>query len=54
VTVFGVTGTGMHNLAISYDALGKHADALVLHKKVLELRRRVLSEDHPDIGEADG
>ena len=44
----------MNNLAISYDALGRYADALVLHEKVLELRRRILLEDHPDIGEADG
>jgi hypothetical protein len=43
----------MHNLASSYHALGRHADALVLQEKVLELFRRVLPEDHPDIGEDD-
>ncbi len=46
-------GTAMSNLACSYHALGRHADALVLQEKVLEFRRRVLPEDHPDIGEVD-
>ncbi len=44
----------MSGLASSYGDLGRHADALVLKEKVLELRRRVLPEDHPDIGEVDG
>jgi hypothetical protein len=44
----------MNNLAASYGAVGRHADALVLEEKVLELHRRVLPEDHPDIGEVDG
>ena len=44
----------MNNLALSFDALGRHADALVLKEKVLEFQRRVLPEDHPDIGEVDG
>jgi hypothetical protein len=44
----------MNNLADTYDDLGRHADALVLREKVLEFRRRVLPEDHPDIGEVDG
>ena len=44
----------MNNLAVTYAALGRHADALVLKEKVLEFRRRVLPEDHPDIGEVDG
>jgi hypothetical protein len=43
----------MSNLALSFDALGRHADALVLQEQVLEFRRRVLPEDHPDIGEVD-
>ena len=33
---------------------GRHADALALQEKALELQRRVLPEDHPDIGEVDG
>ncbi len=44
----------MYNLAGSFHALGRLADALVLWEKVLEFQRRVLPEDHPDIGEVDG
>ncbi len=44
----------MSNLASSHAALGRHADALVLREQVLEESRRVLPEDHPDIGEVDG
>ena len=43
----------MGNLAVTYRALGRHADALALNERVLQFRRRVLPEDHPDIGEAD-
>ena len=41
----------MGNLAASYSALGRHADALAMQERVLEFRRRVLPENHPDIGE---
>ncbi len=41
----------MHNLAGTYSALGRHADALAMFERVLEFRRRVLPSDHPDIGE---
>jgi hypothetical protein len=51
---FGIAGTTMNNLALTYGSLGRHADALGLQEKVLEFRRRVLPEDHPDIGEVDG
>ena len=44
----------MSNLANTYDDLGRYADALVLREKVLEFQRRVLPDDHPDIGDADG
>ena len=44
----------MSGLANTYFALGRHADALALKEQVLEFRRRVLPEDHPDIGEVDG
>jgi hypothetical protein len=44
----------MNNLAVTYAALGRHEDALVLKERVLEFRRRVLPENHPDIGELDG
>jgi hypothetical protein len=40
----------MGNLATTYSALGRHQDALVLEEKTLEFRRRVLPENHPDIG----
>ena len=41
----------MNNLAQTYSALGRHADALAMKERVLEFRRRVLPADHPDIGE---
>ena len=41
----------MSNLATTYRALGRHADALAVMERVLEFRRRVLPADHPDIGE---
>jgi tetratricopeptide (TPR) repeat protein len=39
-----------YNLANSYSDLGRHQDALVMHEKTLEFRRRVLPENHPQIG----
>ncbi len=41
----------MNNLAGSYSAIGRHADALALFERVLEFFRRVLPGNHPDIGE---
>ena len=41
----------MSNLASTYSALGRHADALALFEQVLEFRRRVLPANHPSIGE---
>ncbi len=41
----------MNNLASTFDALGRHADALAMGERVLEFQRRVLPADHPDIGE---
>ncbi len=41
----------MNNLALSYSALGRHNEALAMKESVLEFRRRVLPENHPDIGE---
>jgi hypothetical protein len=40
----------MGNLASSYLALGRRQDALLLQEKALELKLRVLPENHPDIG----
>ena len=44
-------GLAMGILASTYSALGRHEDALAMNERVLELFRRVLPEDHPDIGE---
>jgi hypothetical protein len=41
----------MGNLAVSYSDLGRHEEALAIEERVLEFRRRVLPENHPDIGE---
>ena len=41
----------MGNLASTYGALGRHADALAMKERVLEFLRGVLPADHPDIGE---
>jgi len=40
----------MGHLAFTYDALGRHQDALVLEQKTLEFQRSVLPENHPEIG----
>jgi tetratricopeptide (TPR) repeat protein len=37
----------MHNLANSYDALGRHADALKLQEETLALRKAKLGVDDP-------
>ncbi len=41
----------MNNLAMTYSALGRHADALAMQERALEFLRRVLPADHPSIGE---
>jgi hypothetical protein len=41
----------MNSLAMTYRALGRHADALAMFERALEFRRRVLPANHPDIGE---
>jgi len=43
-------GIAMSNLALTFGALGRHQDVLVLEERTLEFRRRVLPENHPDIG----
>jgi hypothetical protein len=40
----------MGSLASVYDKLGRQQDALVLKEKSLEFWRRVLPENHPNIG----
>ncbi len=41
----------MNHLASTYRALGRHLDALAMLEQVLELWRRVLPANHPNIGE---
>jgi hypothetical protein len=41
----------MNNLAVSLKNVGRPNEALEMNKKVLELYRRLLPENHPDIGE---
>ena len=41
-----------NNLAINLQALGNHAAAQPLYEKALEIRRRLLSDDHPDIAQS--
>jgi len=41
----------MGNLAATYSRLGRHMDALAMQERVLDLRRCVLPENHPEIGE---
>jgi len=38
----------MGNLAVSYDYIGRHKDALDLKEKVLVLQKKMLGEDNPD------
>ncbi len=45
-----VAGHAMRNLALTYSALGRHQDALMMKEKTLELLLSVLPENHPDIG----
>jgi hypothetical protein len=45
-----VAGMAMGNLANSYFQVGRHQDALSMGEKALEFRRRVLPENHPEIG----
>ncbi len=41
----------MDNLAGTYRALGRHAEALAIREQVVEFLRRVLPANHPSIGE---
>jgi hypothetical protein len=43
----------MNNLAASYSDVGRHQEALDMREKTLEFRRRVLPENHPEIGGGD-
>ena len=41
----------MDNLAGTYRALGRHAEALAIREQVVEFLRLVLPANHPSIGE---
>jgi hypothetical protein len=41
----------MSNLAATHSALGRHGEALALFEKCLDIKRRHLPADHPDICE---
>ena len=40
----------MNNLAMTYNKLGRHADALAMQERALEITCLGLPENHPDIG----
>jgi tetratricopeptide (TPR) repeat protein len=40
----------MNNLSLCYSELGRYQDALMMQEKTLEFQRRVLPENHPEIG----
>jgi hypothetical protein len=40
----------MGNVASTYSSLGMHHEALELKQKVLQILKRSLPSDHPDIG----
>ena len=46
------TAQGYNNLASNLHAQGKYAEAEPLFRTALEIRRRVLGEDHPDTAPA--
>ena len=41
----------MNNLGATYRALGRYADAVAMGDRALEFYRRVLPDNHPNIGE---
>jgi hypothetical protein len=46
-----ISGVAMGNLASTYFAFGRHADALAMFDRTMEFQRRVLPENHPELGE---
>ncbi len=45
-----IVGAAHQNLSDAYARLGRYADAVVHQERVLELKRRTLPDDHPDLG----
>ena len=46
------TALSYNNVAYNLNAQGKYAEAGPLHQKALDIRRKVLGEDHPDTARA--
>ena len=44
----------MYNLAAGYLGVGRFKEALEMSEKTLAFRRRILPQDHPDIGDVRG
>ena len=44
------TGEAMGHLSLTYSALERHQEAVVMGEKTLEFQRRVLPDNHPQIG----
>ncbi len=42
----------LNNLALLYQAQGRHAEAEPLHKRALAIREKVLGSEHPDVAES--
>ncbi len=45
-----IVGAAHHNVASAYARLERYADAAAHQERALELQRRTLPEDHPDLG----
>ena len=44
------TGDAMGHLSLTYSALGRHQEAVVMGEKTLEFQRRAQPENHLQIG----
>jgi hypothetical protein len=48
--ICNILGSALKLVSTSYSHHGRFEDALSIEEQALEFRRRVLPEDHPDIG----
>jgi hypothetical protein len=46
------SGFAVGNVAVHYAALGRHKEAVDMLQRLLHFNRRVLPDNHPDLGEA--
>nr|WP_232224256.1 tetratricopeptide repeat protein [Mastigocladopsis repens] len=44
--------TSLNNLALLYDSQGRYSEAEPLYQQALELRKRLLGEEHPDVAQS--